>query len=173
METHATRAAVALTLILLAGCGRDASPTAPGGTPPGGPAPDGVVAFTVVHTTQQSGIRTRRGEVISRADVWQRTWDEINATISPKPPLPAVDFERNLLLLAALGEQGDACKRVAIERIERTGGTLRVSVKESRPPASCVCPPVTVQPVQVVSVERAATGASFDFRSVTEGPGCN
>ncbi len=163
METHATRAALALTLILVFGCDRDSSPT----------SPDGAVAFTTVHTTQHSGIRTRRGEVIARADVWQRTWDEINATLSPKPPLPAVDFERNLLLLAALGETGDACKRVAIESVERRSGELRVSVKEIRAPASCVCPPVTVQPVHVVSVARAASGASFDFRSVTEGPACN
>lgn len=164
MEKHATRAALALALILIAGCDRGASsPT----------SPDGVVPFTTVHTAQFSGIAVRRGEVISRADVWQRTWDEINATISPKPALPAVDFERNILLLAALGDEGDACKRVVIDRVERSGGALRVSVKETRPPASCVCPPVAVRPVHVVSIPRAATGASFDFRQVTEGPGCN
>jgi hypothetical protein len=164
MEKHATRAAVALTLILLAGCdGDSSSPT----------SPDGVVAFTTVHQTQFSGIRTRRGEVISRGDVWRQTWEEINATLSPKPALPTVDFERNILLLAALGETGDACKRVAIESVEHRGGALRVSAKETRPPASCVCPPVTVQPVHVVSIPRAATGASFEFRSVTEGAGCN
>lgn len=136
-------------------------------------APDGPVAFTEVYTDMYSGILTRRQEIIATPTQWQRVWDEIYARRSPKPALPAVNFENSLLIVVGLGDTGDACKRVAVESVTRSGGALNVSVKEIRPPASCVCPPVTVQPVQVVSIPRLATGAGFQWRSVTEGSGCN
>lgn len=156
------RSLIVLAALLLVSCNGKTSPT----------APDGFVPFVTVHKEQSTGIKARRAEVISLASQWERTWEEIVANRSPKPPIPAVDFEQSILILAALGETGDACKSVAIEKVERAGGELQISVKETRPAANCVCPPVTVQPVHVVSVPRAATGAAFAFRPVTEG-NCN
>ena len=158
------RLAPILALLVLASCNSDSS------SPTGA---DGAVPFVTVHKEQSTGIKTRRAEIISRADLWAQAWEEIVSNRSPKPPVPVVDFERNIVILAALGETGDACKSVAIENVERRSGELQVSIKETRPPMSCVCPPVTVQPVHVVSVPRAATGAQFSFRSVTEGNPCN
>jgi hypothetical protein len=154
---------LALLVVLVSCNGESSSPT----------GADGIVPFNTVHKEQSTGIRTRRAEVISRADLWAQAWEEIVANRSPKPLVPIVDFERNIVILAALGETADACKSIAIESVERRNGELLVSIKETRPPASCVCPPVTVQPVHVVSVPRAATGARFAFRSVTEGNACN
>lgn len=159
MKSMRSLTAIAMFLLLASCNGESSSPT----------GVDGVVPFTTVHKEQATGLRARRAEVISRADVWQRTWDEIVANRSPKPPLPAVDFERNLLILASLGETGDACRSIAIDGVERRGGELQVSIKESRRPMNCVCPPVAVAPVHVVSVPRAATGAAFSYRAVTEG----
>ena len=135
--------------------------------------PDGPVAFSEVRKESNTGIRVRRTEVISAQSRWIAVWDEIMATRSPKPPLPAVDFSANVLLLAALGDTPDACKSVVIERVEQRGGMFVVSVKETRPPASCVCPPVVAQPVHVVAAARVATTGSFEWRSVTEGNPCN
>jgi hypothetical protein len=149
-----------LPLLLLFACnGASSSPT----------GVDGVVPFVTVHREQSTGVKGKHAEIISRADVWQRTWDEIVSNRSPKPPLPAVDFEKNILIFAAMGETADACRSLVIDSVERRNGELLVSIKETRPPASCSCPPVTVQPVHVVSVPRAATGAAFLYRSVTEG----
>ncbi len=135
--------------------------------------PDGPLGFSEVHKDQQSGIRVRRTEVISNQGRWAEVWDEIYQGRTPKPGLPAVDFSGSVLLLAALGEEGDACKSVAIDRVEQRGGAFVVGVKEVRAPASCVCPPVTVKPVHVVRAPRVATTGSFEFRSVTEGSPCN
>jgi molybdate transport system regulatory protein len=159
-------AAVAVAVVLaFASCkgGGDSSPA----------GPDGHVPFTTVHTDMYSGIRTPRAELISRADIWQRTWDEIVSGRSPAPPLPAVDFNTNILIFVALGQTADSCKRIAVENVERRDGELLVRVKETRPPASCSCPPVVVNPVHVVSIPRAATGAVFEHLTVTEGAGCN
>lgn len=152
----------ALALLLLLGCNGDGITVATGPVP-----------MTRVFTDRYSGIRTQREEVIAQQARWQLVWDEIMSTRSPKPPLPAVDFDRDVVILAAMGETGDACKTVAIEEVSHAGELLFVRIKDVRSPASCTCPPVTVQPVDIVTVPRRTTTATFSRRSVTEGAACN
>lgn len=154
------RTAVLIALIVsIAGCSGESSPT----------GPDGPLALTDVHRTLTSGITNQRIEVISRQARWAEVWDAITAPMSPKPPLPSVDFDNRLLVLAALGEQSDSCKNVRVDSVERRGGTLLITAAETRPPATCTCPPIVVQPVHVVSIPRAATDASFTWRTVILG----
>jgi hypothetical protein len=152
----------ALILLLIAGCsGSESSPT----------GPDGPVQMTEVYKDQSTGVLGRRAEVISRESRWVEVWSEIVSNRSPKPALPAVNFDEKILVLAALGDTGDACKSVRIETVTRVAGALNISIAETRPPANCSCPPVTVQPVHVVAIPRAATDASFNWRTLTLG-GC-
>lgn len=163
MTTMRTVASIAL-LIALAGCGGgDSSPT----------APDGPIAFTDVHRSKASGMRTAGAQIVSRPEPWMAMWDSIVLGQTPKPPMPAIDFEKNILIVATLGETPDSCKHVRIDQVVRRNGALDVTISEVRPPASCTCPPVVVQPVHVVSVPRAALGANYLWRTVTEGPPCN
>ena len=153
---------IAMALLLLLGCAGD------GITVASGPVP-----MTKVFSDRQSGIRTPREELIAQPARWQIVWDEIVSNRSPKPPLPTVDFDRDVVLVAALGETGDACKSIAIEEVSHVSELLLVRIKETRSPPSCSCPPVTVQPVDVVTVPRRSTTATFSRRSVTEGAACN
>lgn len=158
------RSALAFLLLLsVAGCNGDSSPT----------GPDGAIAFTEVYRDKNSGISRRRAEVISRQDAWERAWDEIMSSRAPKLPTPTVNFDDNILILAALGETPDSCKDVRIDQVNRSAGVLEVTISEVRPPASCVCPPVVVNPVQVVALPRAAAGANYTWKTRTEGQPCN
>jgi hypothetical protein len=143
-------------MVVVAGCGGESSPT---GT-------DGMVAFSNVHKTKTSGIAARRAEVISRADRWAEVWSDITSTQSPRPALPAVNFEESILIFAAGGELADSCSDIRVESVTRVSGALQTVILEERRP-SCTCPPVVIRPVHVVAVPRAATGASFEFRIAT------
>lgn len=162
MTVMRTALAASLLLLLLS-CNGGSSPT----------APDGIVPFTTVFSDFRSGVRTRRMEIISRASEWQAVWTQIVGDQSPAPPLPSVNFDEQLLIFVALGETPDACVRIAVESVTRRDGVLHVAVKRTRPPSSCSCPAIVAFPVHVVSIPRAATGAEFSLRNVTEGPGCN
>ena len=153
---------LAIALLLVIGCNGD-----------GITVPAGDVPITRVLNDKYSGIRTQREELIASQARWQTVWDEIMSTRSPKPALPSVDFSRDVVILAALGQSGDACRGIAVEDVDHVSELLRVSIKETRSPSSCVCPPVAVQPVDVVTVPRRSTTAVFSRRSVTEGPTCN
>ena len=143
---------IVAVLILLAACNGESNPT---GT-------DGPVPTTEVYKSKTSGLAGRRGEVISRDSRWAEVWDEITAGMTPKPPLPAVNFENAILIVGALGEV-DSCTDGRIESVTRVSGALQISILEERRP-NCVCPAIVARPVHVVSVPRAATGASFEFR---------
>jgi len=153
------RLASVVILAMLAGCGGESSPT----------GPDGPVAFTDVYRDKASNLTTRRAEIVSRDTRWDAVWTEIRGNASNKP---VVDFEKNILIVAALGDTGDSCKHVRITGVARSLGALNVTVAETRLPSSCVCLPTTVRPVHVVSVPRAATSASFTWTTLTEGNPC-
>jgi hypothetical protein len=156
------RTLAALVLVVL-GCSGESTPA----------GPDGPVAFTDVYQSSFSGITSRRGEIISREARWVEVWDELQSHVSPKPAIPQVDFSNRLLILAALGTNGDRCTKAQITLVEMVGGALRTRVAEVHRPAGCPsCPPDTSQPVHVVSVPRAATGATFDF-VVATATSCN
>jgi hypothetical protein len=153
------RLASVVILAMLAGCGGESSPT----------GPDGPIAFSEVFRDKASGLGTRRAEIVSRDARWDALWTEIHGSASNKP---VVDFQRNILIVAALGETGDSCKHVRITGVERHLGALNVTIAETRLPPSCICPPNTVRPVHVVSVPRAATNATFSWITLTEGNPC-
>lgn len=146
---------IVAVMILLAACNGESNPT---GT-------DGPVPTTQVYKAKTSGLSGRRGEVISRQSRWAEVWDEITAGMTPKPALPAVDFENALLIVGAIGDS-DACTDARIESVTRVSGELQVSILEERRP-NCACPAIVARPVHVVSVPRAATGAAFSFRIVS------
>jgi len=146
---------IVAVMILLAACKGESNPT---GT-------DGFVPTVLVYKSKYSGIAGRRAEIISRQTPWSEAWDQITAGMTPKPPLPTVDFDQSILIFVAGGELSDSCGDVRIDSVNRIGGALEVSIIEERRP-TCACPAVVVRPVHIVSVPRAATGASFTFTVV-------
>lgn len=142
-------------LVLLAGCGGESTPT---GT-------NGPVAFSTVYKSKTSAITSRRGEIVSRESRWIEVWNEITAGQSPKPSLPLVNFENVILIYAAGGELAEMCSDVKVDSVNRVDGSLAITITEERRPSTCVCPTVVLRPVHVVSVPRAASGATFEFRT--------
>lgn len=166
--------AIVILALLFAACDGDESPTAP--NQPGSPNPPlgQTVPFTLVYADKYSGIRAPRHELITQPARWQFVWDEIMSDgRSPRPPVPSVDFARQQLILAALGESPDACKDIEVESVRLAGDILQVSIKETRPPMSCSCPPVVVEPVDVIAIPRGTAKITFSRRSETVGAGCN
>ena len=151
---------IVAALILLAGCSSESSPT---GT-------NGPVPTIQVYKSKTSAIPGRRAEIVSRQSRWVEVWDEITANVSPKPAIPVVDFDNVILIFAAGGELAHSCSDIRIESVTRTDGALAVSILEERRP-TCACPAIVIRPVHVVSVPRAATNATFEFR-VANVSGC-
>ena len=135
--------------------------------------PSTVLTIEQIHKEKNTGVRLQQQEIITSPQRWQDVWQEIVANRFPKPQLPAVDFSSHLLVYVARGETADACRDIAIRRVELRRDRLEIFVADTRLPMSCSCPPVTVQPVHIVAVPRVTAAATFHFESATVGGQCN
>ena len=104
-----------------------------------------------------SGIRGVRRLVIRDPATWAHFWSELGAGVRPE-----VDFSRDLVIAVALGQRPTGGHDIAVQRVARTGGQLRITVLETSPGPGCMTTQAQTQPVDVVVVPAAGvTGWSF------------
>ena len=124
------------------------------GAPPAGPARGSAapVTFTTLEQRSVPGqTGGKRREVIRDAAAWKAAWDEIRAGSDLPPEPPAVDFPREMVVLAAMPTQG-CVSRVTIHAITpvSTGAPSRVRI--------CV---VSARPFHAVKLRSLAGPARF------------
>jgi len=142
-----------VTFTALAACGRSQTPAEPGDL---GPLLATEAAGTTVVEEAFSALAGPRTAVISSEAGWRRTWAAIYANQSPLPPLPAVDFTRQVLVLDALGSTTDgATNRITAVRFHERGTLVLVEV--SVPGPQCLILTAIGQPVHVIAVPRPDT----------------
>lgn len=122
------------------------------------------MAFTeLVHLTAMTGMLAPGGRLIADDAAWAAAWDEMHATYGSVPPRPAVDFQRELVVLAAAGQRPAQGFLFYIADIQPQGGTVHVSVLERWP--TCATLPALSAPVHAVRIPRLGiTAATFTTR---------
>ena len=130
-------------VILLAACG---------GTTAGAVAP--LLAPPTTRTYDACSYDAPAREVIRTEADWRRAWARLSACRSPAPDVPAVDFAREMVLLAALGQRATGGHGVRIASAAVSDGVLHVQVIETRPGAGCMTTQALTHPVAVARVPR-------------------
>ncbi len=118
-----------------------------------------------------SGYREPKRFVVRDRETWVDVWTQIWKLQSPKPDLPAIDFDKEMVLVAALGERPSSGYSILIDSAQATVDQLSVSVRVVSPGSGCAVLTVMTQPVDVASVPRLDVGVQFVERSETLG--CN
>ena len=124
-------------------------------------SPDAEQPFETVLAATRSGLDQPRREVIRDAASWARLWAEIHARESPAPPLPPVDFERQMLIAVALGTRASGGFGIRVTSVVVRGDRLEVAVEESCPAKGAMLTLSLTQPVEVVRVAKAARAPAF------------
>jgi len=117
--------------------------------------------FETILAAANSGISERRREVIRDEASWARLWAEIHTGLTPAPPLPAVDFTRQMLIAVALGTRPSGGFAVKVRSIATRGDRLEVSVAESCPGAGAMVTMSLTSPVEVVRLPRLTQTPTF------------
>jgi hypothetical protein len=119
-------------------------------------------------STQHSGYREKSLAVIrserEALAAWRLVWNG-----DPRaPPLPPVDFAREMLVLAALGERGSAGYTVAISDAVADGSVVQIGIVETRPGEGCVTAAVVTSPAALAKFPRLEGRVEFVEFVVTE-----
>lgn len=111
------------------------------------------------------GITTRERAVIRDQAEWSRVWSELVSVIAPTPPVPAVDFERDMLVVAAMGTRPTGGYEIRIEAVYRADDQLYVVVEETSPASGCIVTQALTAPVAGVRIERSSLPVAFVNRA--------
>ena len=147
-------------LLLLAACS-----TAPTGLP-GSPGSSNQVGLTRFRSDSfafalLSGFATPETMVIRTEAGWADAWSRINARVVPQPPRPSVDFTRDVVLLAAQGNQATGGYNILLDSAEEAGGGITVKVTETSPGPGCIVTQMLTQPVDIARLPRVETPVTF------------
>ena len=100
-----------------------------------------------------SGIDAQRIEVIEEAPAFAALWRAHSATVSPPPPLPPVDFTREVVLAAFIGHRGSGGSSVAIEKLSGAN-PVTVEIVIKTPAADCPVRLALRQPFPLAAAPR-------------------
>jgi hypothetical protein len=90
--------------------------------------------------------------LISTQAEWDSMWRRITARHGNPPPAPPIDFDREMLLLAAYGMQPTGGYAIVIERVIRTAHGLEVHVRKIGPGPTCGTTAALSSPVDMVRI---------------------
>ena len=116
------------------------------------------VPFIVLGLGQSARLDTTE-QVLRTADAWQAVRDSLR----PAAPFDSVNFEENMLLLAAVPVTAGGYS-VVFERVTPTDSSLVARYVLSEPADDCTAPPAQVVPFQVIEVPQTDAPVTFERR---------
>lgn len=96
------------------------------------------------------GERTRR--LIDSSSEWEAFWAAAHEGRTPTPETPSIDFDRNVVVAAAMGGRPTGGYTIGIEEVARSGDTLYARVRETSPGDGCTLTQAITHPLQAVRV---------------------
>lgn len=161
---HRVRAAL-VAAVLLAGCGGSAVAPVDFNIGP---------QVTVTHLrsdglplTYYSGLTVAQRTVVRDAATWQATWRAIWDRTLPAPALPTIDFTREMVVVAALGERNTGGYAIGIDSAATADSGVVVWVHSTSPGASCGLTQALTQPVDVARLPLLPGPVTFRERAQT------
>lgn len=146
---------VLVVALLLASC---SSPNAPGSSEP--------LVLTRLRPdlfsySYYSGIRDSQRLVIRDQAAWQQTWNTISIGMSPVSAPPAIDFSREMVIVAALGERPTGGFSIFVDAATETTNGVTITVRSVSPGSGCAVTLAITRPVDIARVTRRDGTVNF------------
>jgi hypothetical protein len=110
--------------------------------------------FTGLHESTRLIVRDR--------DTWRSTWNKLYDGQSPVPALPDIDFSKEMVVVAALGERGSGGYSIVFENAsEDEAGGVNVVVRSTSPGRGCAAPTVLTQPADLAKIPNRYASIRF------------
>ena len=108
-----------------------------------------------------SGLRDSLRQVITDSDVLARIWAQAHEGRSEVPPVPTIDFAREMVLVAAHGTRNSGGYTITIDSVVVTGESMYVYVRKTSPGPTCGTTGALTEPASIVAVPRSTATVVF------------
>lgn len=133
-------------------------------------APDRRPEIAILPFRQSSALERPVRMVVGDSAAWRALWAEITSAHGPPDVVPAVDFAREMLVVAGMGTRPSGGFLIAIDSVQATSGTLRVVVRSRSPGRGCGVTAALTAPVALARITR--TGLRPEFVEVADVRNC-
>ena len=123
-----------------------------------------------LHATLFSNLREPRRLLIRDRESWAALWPQLVNTGAPTEP-PFVDFTREDVLVAAMGERRVGGYSIQIDDVDYAGGAVHVVVTSFEPGPGCDRAEVVTSPLDAVRVPKISGAVTFSERSAVRSCG--
>ncbi len=104
--------------------------------------------------------------VISSQEDWMTLWQRLQEGVIPSVPAPEIDFSQRMVLAVFAGEKPTGGFTMAIKRVVKERGGLKVYVEEGSPPPGAMVTQVLTYPYHIVSIPRIDLPVEFIINKV-------
>ena len=130
-----------------------------------GPVAGTEVGFVTLDRGDHAAIEDAGCLVVRSEDEFARLWHDLHQIRSAEPPLPAVDFSRQLVLAVFQGQRPSGGHAISIDRVVDGGDRLLVVVSESVPAADAMVTMALTSPYHLAAVDLPGdTSVQVEFR---------
>ena len=110
---------------------------------------------------QYSGLTDSVRVVVRTEQAWREIWAAVHRDRTEAPALPQVDFERDMLVVAALGARPTGGFGIHVEAAHQEAGYINVLVRRELPGERCGSTQAFTQPVDIVRLPRSPQPVRF------------
>lgn len=105
--------------------------------------------------------------VVGEHTMWREVWASMWRTRSPQPPLPEIDFAREMVVVAALGARTTGGYGILIESADAGPTGLTIHVVSTAPGSTCAVTLAVTRPVDIARLRRHNGPVTFAERLET------
>lgn len=147
-----SRAPVFMCAVIVSAC---AQPTGPDSV-------QGEIPVQPIVSEFYSGFDESERRVIRDAFTWAVVWARIYENRSSKPPLPAIDFSKEQVIVAALGARPSSGFSIRITGASGSGNAINVRFESQSPGPGCGGLTVITHPVTAAKMPRTVGSIVFE-----------
>lgn len=141
---------ICVTVLLLAGC----TTVAGAGSR---------IQFQTVSRGAYSAVQEADAAIIRTPEEFARVWAALHRGSRPEPPLPEVDFKREMVAAVFQGQQPTGGYAVAVERIEQLEDRVVIHVTAIQPRPEDFVTMALTSPYHLVRLPRRDLPVEFQF----------
>ena len=105
-------------------------------------------------------------EVIRDVAAWSRAWASIYKNKGTKPPLPDIDFTKEMIVLVALGARPTGGYDILLTGATRDSDAITVTLESTSPGSGCGVTLSMTHPVDVARIPRSTTYVQFSEKAI-------